>query len=84
MAVKMYPNVKSDVWGLADRVELTKGIALNEMRFFHQKGKSRRYIIVKKQVDIRPKSGSKMLFEELPSYRFRCYVTNLDLPLDQI
>lgn len=70
--------------GLADWVGLAKGIDLNEMRFSHEKGKSRRYIIVKKQVDIRSKSGGKMLFEELPGYRFSCYVTNLDLPLDQI
>ncbi len=62
MAIKMHPNVKSEIWGLGDWVELTKGIELNEMRFSHEKGKSRRYIIVKKQVDIRPKSGGKMLF----------------------
>lgn len=84
MAVKMYPNVKTEVWGLNDWVELTKGIELSEMRFSHEKEKSRRYIIVKKQVDIRPKSGGKMLFEDLPGYRFSCYVTNLQLPLDQI
>ena len=84
MAVKMYPNVKSEIWGLGDWMELAKGIELNEMKFSHEKGKSRRYIIVKKQVDIRPKSGGKMLFEDLPGYRFSCYVTNLDLPLDQI
>jgi hypothetical protein len=84
MAVKMYPNVKSEIWGLGDWMELAKGIELNEMKFSHEKGKSRRYIIVKKQVEIRPKSGGKMLFEDLPGYRFSCYVTNLDLPLDQI
>ncbi|WP_057940415.1 IS1380 family transposase [Algoriphagus resistens] len=84
MAVKMYPNVKSEIWGLGDWVELVRGIELNEMRFSYEKGKTRRYIIVKKQVEIRPKSGGKMLFEDLPGYRFSCYVTNLDLPLDQI
>ena len=31
-------------------MELTKGIELNEMKFSHEKGESRRYIIVKKQV----------------------------------
>jgi hypothetical protein len=54
------------------------------MRFSHENGKSRRYIIVNKQVDIRPKPGGKMLFEDMPGYRFSCHVTNLDLPLDQI
>ncbi len=84
MAVRMYPNVKSAVWGLDEWVNLTKGIQLNEMFFSHEKGKRRRYIIVKKRVDIRPKSGGKELFEDLPGHRFSCYVTNLDLPLDQI
>ena len=84
MAVKMYPNVKSEIWGLGDWMELARGIELNEMKFSHEKGKTRRYIIVKKQVEIRPKSGGKMLFEDLPGYRFSCYVTNLDLPLDQV
>lgn len=84
MAVKMYPNVKSEVWAQKDWVSLTKGIELCEMKFSHEKGKKRRYIIVKKKVDIRPKSGGKQLFEEEPGYRYSCYVTNLDLPLDQV
>jgi len=84
MATRMYPNVKNAVWGLDNWVGLTKGIELNEMVFSHENGKPRRYIIVKKRVDIRPKAGGKQLFEELPGYRFSCYVTNLDLPLDQI
>lgn len=84
MAVRMYPNVKSAVWGLDQWVHLTKGIELNEMIFNHEDGAPRRYIIVKKQVEIRPKAGGKELFEDLPGYRYSCYVTNLDLPLDQI
>ena len=84
MAVRMYPNVKSEVWGIKDWVELTKGIELSEMKFSHDKGKARRYILVKKRVDIRPKAGGKMLFEDEPGYRYSCYVTNLELPLDQV
>ena len=84
MAVRMYPNVKSAVWGLDNWVRLAKGIELNEMIFSHENGKPRRYIIVKKQVDIRPQAGGKQLFEDLPGYRFSCYVTSLDLPLDQV
>ncbi len=84
VAVKMYPNVKSAVWGLKDWVGLTKSIELNEMTFSHENGKQRRYIVVKKQVDVRPKAGGKELFEDLPRYRFSCYVTNPDLPLEQI
>ena len=84
MAIKMYSNVKSEVWGLKDWITLAPGIELNEMVFSHEKGKPRRYIVVKKQVAIRPKSGGKLLFEDLPGYRFSCYVTNLELPLDQV
>ncbi|WP_209332997.1 IS1380 family transposase [Lunatimonas salinarum] len=84
MAVRMYPNVKAEVWGLSDWIELARGIEIAEMMFSHEKGKLRRYIIVKKQVDIRPKSGGKMLFDDMPGYRYSCYVTNLELPLDQI
>ena len=84
MAARMYPNVKNAVGGLQDWVSLTKGIELNEMTFKHENGKARRYIIVKKQVELRPKAGGKMLFEDMPGYRYSCYVTNLDLPLDQV
>ncbi len=84
MAARMYPNVKSAVWGVRDWVELAKGIELSEMKFSHENGEVRRYIIVKKHVDIRPDAGGKELFEDLPGHRFSCYVTNLDLPLDQI
>lgn len=84
IAARMYPNVKHAVGGLQEWVELSKGIHLNEMRFEHEKGKSRRYILVRKQVEIRPEATGKILFEDLPGYRYSCYVTNLDLPLDQV
>ncbi len=84
MAVRMYPNVKSAVWSLNEWVSLTKGIELNKMVFSHNNGKPRRYIIVKKQVDIRPNAAGKELFEDLPGFRYSCFVTNLDLSLDQV
>jgi len=84
IAVRMYPNVKSSVWGISNWITLAKGIGLSEMKFGHEKGKLRRYIIVKKKVEDRPDSTGKLLFDDLPGYRFSCYVTNIDLPLDQI
>ena len=84
IAVRMYPNVKSSVWGISNWITLAKGIELSEMKFGHEKGKLRRYIIVKKKVEDRPDSTGKLLFDDLPGYRFSCYVTNIDLPLDQI
>jgi len=84
IATRMYPNVKSAVWGLDNWIELTKGIELNEMIFGHINGQPRRYIVVRKRVKDRPKATGKLLFEDMPGYRFSCYVTNMELPLDQI
>jgi hypothetical protein len=54
------------------------------MYFEHVAGKRRRYIVVRKQIEKRHKAGRKLLFEDLPNYRYSCYVTNMDLPLDAI
>lgn len=70
--------------GISHWVELAKGIELSEMKFSHENGKVLRYIQIKKRAEIRPDAGGKELFEDLPVHRFSCYVTNLDLPLDQI
>ena len=51
----MYPNVKNAVWGLDHWVNLTKGIDLNEMVFSHLDGKPRRYIVVRKKIQDRPR-----------------------------
>lgn len=83
IAVKMYPNLKAEILGNKNWITLAKGIELSEMTFSHIHGKPRRYIIVKKRVEDRPQAGGKLLFE-VPGYRFSCYVTNIDLPLDQI
>ena len=80
----MYPNIKNTIVGLDNWVSLTKGIDLNEMIFNHIDGKPRRYIIVRKKIEDRRKASGKLLFDDLPGYRFSCYLTNLDLPLDQI
>ena len=84
IAAKMYPNLKQELYGLKDWIELSKGIYLNELRFKHINGKKRRYIVVKKQIEQRPNSGGKILFEDQPLFRYSCYVTNMDLPLNQI
>lgn len=84
IATRMYPNVKNAVWGLDDWVELAKGIELNEMIFEHNNGQPRRYIVIRKRIEDRPKAAGKLLFDQLPGYRFSCYVTNMDLPLDHI
>jgi hypothetical protein len=84
IAVRMYPNIKSELLSKKEWITLSKGIELSEMTFSHVNGKPRRYIIVKKRIEDRPNCTGKILFEDMPGYRFSCYVTNLDLPLDQI
>ena len=84
IATRMYPNVKNEVYGIEDWVPICKGIDVSQMYFEHEGGKRRRYIVVRKEIAKRPKAGGKLLFDDLPGYRYSCYVTNLDLPLDAI
>lgn len=53
------------------------------MYFKPNNGKERRYIIVRKKISKYPNSGGKLLFDE-PMYRYSAYVTNLDLPVNQV
>lgn len=83
IATRLYANVKRQIYGLDDWTNVCRGIDVTQMHFSHEGGKKRRYIIVRKATDIRPKAAGKQLFDD-PSYRFSCYVTNMDLPTDQI
>lgn len=86
IAARAYANLKNEIYGMKDWVEVCPGIAVKEWR--HQpadpKAKARRHIVVRKQISRRPQAAGKLLFDDLPDYRFSLYVTNLDLPLDQI
>ena len=84
IATRLYPNVKNEIWSLENWTELTKGIELNEMQFKHEDGKTRRYIVIRKRIEDRPNAGGKLLFEDMPGYRYSCYVTNITLPVEQI
>lgn len=83
IAARLYPTIKQRVYGLSDWVSVCSGIDVAEMKFAHEGGQQRRYIIVRKEIELRPSACGKCLFDD-PAYRFSCYVTNLDLPLDQI
>ena len=83
IATRLYPNIKQKLYGLEDWINVCPGIDVNQMTFAHENGKQRRYIIVRKAVDIRPKAGGKCLFDD-PAYRFSCYVTTMDLPADSL
>lgn len=84
IATRMYPNVKSEVYGIEDWISICNGIDVSQMYFEHEMGTRRRYIVVRKEIEKRPKAGGKLLFDDLPGYRYSCYVTNIDLPLDTI
>jgi len=86
IAARLYPNIKRTIYGLKDWVEICPGIEVTEFR--HQPANlsygERRHIVVRKQIKQRPQAGGKLLFDDLPGYRYSVYVTDLDLPLDQI
>jgi hypothetical protein len=86
IAAKAYPNLRHEIRGMKDWVELCPGIAVKE--WWHQpanpRSKARRHIVVRKQISRRPQAAGKLLFDDLPDYRFSLHVTNLDLPLDQV
>ncbi len=83
IATCLYPNIKQRVYGVSDWVSVCSGVDVAQIHFAHEGGQPHRYIIVRKSVELRPKVCGKRLFDD-PAYRFSCYVTNLDLPLDQI
>ena len=83
IAARFHQAMKHRVYGIKEWVKLCDGIELSEFDYKPHKGKSRRHIVIGKEVSRRPDAAGKMLFEDLPEYRYSIYVTNLDLPLDQ-
>ena len=83
VAVKFYENIKYTIGSVTKWVSITKGLEVASLRFKPDNGKERRYIIVRKLISEYPKSGGKLLFDE-PTYRYSAFVTNIELPVDQI
>jgi hypothetical protein len=82
IAVKFYSLIKWEINSIIQWTEITQGIHSAEIHY-----KGRRYIVVIKNIQERPKATGKMLlFDEsdIPRYRYSCYVTNLNLSGDQI
>ncbi len=84
ITAKAFLNIKNEVYGMKDWVEVCPGIAVKEWR--HQpanpKAKARRHIVVRKQTSRRPQASCSS--RSNPDYRFSLYVTNRGLPPDQI
>lgn len=83
IAVKMYPNLRDEFKEHAKWVEHADGICVGELMFKAENwDKARRIVIVKQQVDLRPKAPGKLLFpddEIYRNYRYTAYVTNSKL-----
>ena len=83
IAVKMYPNLRDEFKENAKWVEHANGIWVGELMFKAENwDKARRIVIVKQQVDLRPKAPGKLLFpddEIYRNYRYTAYVTNSKL-----
>jgi hypothetical protein len=83
VAVKFYENIKYTIGNITKWIKIIKGVDVASLRFKPDNGSERRYIIVRKLSEEYPKSGGKLLFDE-PIYRYSDYVTNIELPVDQI
>lgn len=84
VASRCHSAIKSEAYGIKQWVEICEGIEVAEFYYKPHKGKKRRHLVVRKQIKRRPEAGGKLLFDDLPEYRFSIYVTNMDLPVDQI
>jgi|GEM_PF-5389601 len=79
----MYPNMRQDLKQSAKWVEHAHGICIGELNVKADNWeKERRIVIVRQQIDIRPKAPGKLLFpddEIYSNYRYTAYVTNSQL-----
>jgi hypothetical protein len=84
IAVRLYPNLKKAIYRQEKWLSLARGIELCDLHFKHDNGIKRRYVLIRKQISERPLAKGRLLFDEWPDYRYSCYVTNIDLPIEQI
>ncbi|MCX8490750.1 MAG: transposase [Cyclobacteriaceae bacterium] len=87
IAVKMYPTIKQEIRSKKEWTRLKEGIEITEFEYqSHDWGHPRRMVAVRKNIEILTKAtGKLLLFDELVGrYRYSLYVTNLELPAEQI
>lgn len=87
VAVKMYPTIKRELRSLQGWIKLKDGMEIAEFEYKSAEWKkSRRMVAVRKNIEILPKATGKLLLFDEPAgkYRYSLYVTNLDLPAEQI
>ncbi len=87
IAVKMYATIKQELRKERTWWELKDGMEICEFEYQSPDWKkSRRVIAVRKNIDILPKATGKLLLFDEPvgKYRYSLFVTNLNLPAEQI
>ncbi|HWY33145.1 MAG TPA: IS1380 family transposase [Nitrosopumilaceae archaeon] len=87
IAVKMYPNIKQELRSLKSWTKLKDGMEIAEFEYQSPDWKQpRRMVAVRKNIEILTKATGKLLLFDEPvgKYRYSLYVTNLDLPAEQI
>ena len=87
IAVKMYPTIKEEIRAKKEWIQLKDGIEITEFEYQSPDWKHpRRMISVRKNIEILTKATGKLLLFDEPvgRYRYSLYVTNLDLPAEQI
>jgi hypothetical protein len=90
IAAKLYRPVKIAISKTSKWLPIAPGIDIGEVEYRGQNWhKSRRMIIVRQSLKIRPNATGKKLslfeYEDLyENYRYSCFVTNMNLPCHQI
>jgi len=87
VAVKFYPTIKRELRSLTNWISIKDGIEICEFYYQSADWKSpRRMVAVRKNITkLKKATGRLLLFDEqIYTYRYSLYVTNLDLPAEQI
>jgi hypothetical protein len=87
VAVKFYPTIKRELRSLTNWISIKDGIEMCEFYYQSPDWKSpRRMVAVRKNITkLKKATGRLLLFDEqIQTYRYSLYVTNLDLPAERI
>ena len=87
VAVKFYPTIKRELRSLTNWITIKDGVEICEFYYQSPEWKqSRRMVAMRKNTSKLKKATGKLLLfdEQIQTYRYSLYVTNLDLPTQQI
>jgi hypothetical protein len=88
IAAKMFLPLKQKIIGTTQWFTAADGIDYSELHYKSDRWKkSRRVVIIRQDTGKRPKATGKLLFEDMEQkkiYRYAAFVTNMDLPAEQI